>query len=140
MERLTARRCPIRILTQSKKARRAATRSTELEGIIAELWQDALGVDVVGLQVNFFDLGANSLSVAEVATSLRQRLKRDIPLTDFFAYPTIAALAAHLSGMRTAGMEIRRTNEIEVRHGDRHCLGVRGRHPTLSRTKPNEGT
>ena len=71
---------------------------TELEGIIAELWQDALGLDAVGLQVNLFDLGANSLSVAEVATSLRQKLKREISLTDFFAYPTIAALASYLSG------------------------------------------
>ncbi|HUN99607.1 MAG TPA: non-ribosomal peptide synthetase [Bradyrhizobium sp.] len=72
--------------------------STELERIIAELWRDALGLDTVGLWVNLFDLGANSLSVAEVAVSLRQKLKREIPLTDFFAYPTIAALAAHLSG------------------------------------------
>ena len=72
--------------------------STELEGIIVELWKDSLGLDAVGLQVNLFDLGANSLSVAEVATSLRQELKRDIPLTDFFEYPTISALAAHLSG------------------------------------------
>ena len=72
--------------------------STELEGIIVELWKDALGLDAVGLQVNLFDLGANSLSVAEVATSLRQELKRDIPLTDFFEYPTISALAVHLSG------------------------------------------
>jgi acyl carrier protein len=72
--------------------------STDLEGVIAELWQDALGLDGIGLQVNIFDLGANSLSVAEVAISLRERLKREIALTDFFAYPTIAALAAHLSG------------------------------------------
>ncbi|MGC2304755.1 non-ribosomal peptide synthetase [Candidatus Binatus sp.] len=72
--------------------------STEMERIIAELWQDSLALDAVGLQFNLFDLGANSLSVAEVAMSLRQRLKREIPLTDFFAYPTIAALAAHLSG------------------------------------------
>jgi amino acid adenylation domain-containing protein len=72
--------------------------STELERIIAELWQDSLGLDSVGLQVNFFDLGATSLSVAEVATSLRQKLQLEIPLTDFFAYPTITALAAHLSG------------------------------------------
>ena len=71
---------------------------SELERIIAELWQDSLGLDAVGLQVNLFDLGANSLSVAEVATNLKQRLKREIPLTDFFAHPTIAALAAHLSG------------------------------------------
>ena len=71
--------------------------STELERIIAGLWQDSLGLDAVGLQVNLFDLGANSLSVAEVAMSLRQRLKCEIPLTDFFAYPTIAALATYLS-------------------------------------------
>jgi len=72
--------------------------SRDLEGIIAGLWKDALGLDVVGLQVNLFDLGATSLSVAEVATSLRQELRREIPLTDFFAYPTVAALATHLSG------------------------------------------
>ena len=77
---------------------RAGRASSELEGIIAELWQDALGLDAVGLQVNLFDLGANSLSVAEVATSLRQKLKREIALTDFFAYPTIAALASYLTG------------------------------------------
>jgi acyl carrier protein len=69
-----------------------------LEGIIVGLWKDALGLDAVGLQVNLFDLGANSLSVAEVATSLRHELKRDIPLTDFFEHPTISALAVHLSG------------------------------------------
>jgi amino acid adenylation domain-containing protein len=72
--------------------------STELEKVIVELWRDALGLDDVGLRVNLFDLGANSLNVAEVAVSLRQKLRRDIPLTDFFAYPTIAALAAYLSG------------------------------------------
>ena len=33
----------------------------DLERVIAGLWQDALGVDAVGLQVNLFDLGANSL-------------------------------------------------------------------------------
>lgn len=81
--------------TESATGNRAGT---ELEGIIAALWQDSLGLDSVGLQVNFFDLGATSLSVAEVATSLRQKLKLEIPLTDFFAYPTITALAAHLSG------------------------------------------
>ena len=78
---------------------RSGPAATELERVIAELWQDALGLDTVGLKINLFDLGANSLSVAEVATSLRQRLKREIPLTDFFAYPTIAALAAHLGGL-----------------------------------------
>ena len=94
--------------------------STELERVIADLWRDALGVDTVGLKVNLFDLGANSLSVAEVATSLRLRLKREIPLTDFFTYPTINALAAHLSGR----------NGESTDHGDR---GAARRQALLSR-------
>ena len=98
MERSTAKLCPLLVLMELEKAPRIFAASTELETVIAGLWQDALGVDAVGLQVNLFDLGANSLSVAEVAASLRQELKREIPLTDFFAYPTIAALAAHLNG------------------------------------------
>jgi acyl carrier protein len=99
--------------------------STELEAIIAELWQDALALDAVGLRVNLFDLGANSLSVAEVATSLRERLKREIPLTDFFAYPTIAALAAHLSGRNGRNLNSRE-------HSDR---GAARRQALLSRAR-----
>jgi amino acid adenylation domain-containing protein len=76
----------------------SSSAGTDLERVIAELWEDALGLDTVELKVNLFDLGANSLSVAEVATTLRQKLKREIPLTDFFSHPTISALAAHLSG------------------------------------------
>jgi amino acid adenylation domain-containing protein len=102
--------------------------STEFEGIIAELWRDALALDAVGLQVNLFDLGANSLSVAEVATSLRQKLKREIPLTDFFAHPTIAALAAHLSGSNGRDGNTRDVNSKE--HADR---GAARRRALLSR-------
>jgi len=100
--------------------------ATELERVIADLWQDSLGVDSVGLKVNLFDLGANSLSVAEIATSLRLRLKREIPLTDFFSYPTISALAAHLSG---------RSGE-STNHSDR---GTARRQALLSRRRMASG-
>ncbi|MBF6571304.1 MAG: non-ribosomal peptide synthetase [Candidatus Binataceae bacterium] len=79
-------------------AERGGFARTELEGIITEVWREALAIDDVGLHVNLFDLGATSLSVAEAAISLRQKLDREIPLTDLFAYPTIAALASYLSG------------------------------------------
>jgi acyl-coenzyme A synthetase/AMP-(fatty) acid ligase/acyl carrier protein len=101
--------------------------STELERVIADLWQDTLGLDAVELKVNLFDLGANSLSVAEVATSLRQRLKREIPLTDFFTYPTITALAAHLSGR----------NGESANHSDR---GAARRQALLSRGRTSSAT
>jgi amino acid adenylation domain-containing protein len=71
--------------------------SAGLETMIAEVFKEALGIGEVGVQDNFFDLGANSLTVAEVAVALRNILGRDIPLTDLFQYPTIRTLTAYLT-------------------------------------------
>jgi amino acid adenylation domain-containing protein len=74
----------------------------ELERIIAQAWKDALGVDHVGLNENFFDLGAHSLMVAEVHMQLQQLLGRDLSLVDLFQFPTVTALAHQLNGEETA--------------------------------------
>ncbi len=70
----------------------------ELERLIAQVWKEALGVDQVGVNENLFDLGAHSLMVAEVHGQLQQLLGRELSLVDLFQYPTIMALADHLSG------------------------------------------
>jgi acyl-coenzyme A synthetase/AMP-(fatty) acid ligase/acyl carrier protein len=74
----------------------------ELEGAIGQAWKDALGVDSVGLDENFFDLGAHSLMVAEVHMQLQQVLGRELSLVDLFQFPTVTALANHLKGEETA--------------------------------------
>jgi amino acid adenylation domain-containing protein len=74
----------------------------ELERVIAEAWKDALGVDRVGLDENFFDLGAHSLMVAEVHIQLQQVLGRELSLVDLFQFPTVTALAKHLNGEEAA--------------------------------------
>jgi amino acid adenylation domain-containing protein len=74
----------------------------ELERIIADTWKEALGVGQVGLDRNFFDLGAHSLMVAEVHMHLQQILGREISLVDLFQFPTVSALAAHLGGQVAA--------------------------------------
>jgi len=73
-----------------------------LEEAIAREWQEALGVKQVGLNRNFFDLGAHSMMVAEVHMQLQQSLGREISLVDLFQFPTVSALAAHLSGQAVA--------------------------------------
>jgi amino acid adenylation domain-containing protein len=78
-------------------AQRSGTSASELEKEIAAVWQEVLGLETVGLHHNLFDLGATSLTVAEAAASLRYILKRNLRLTDLFAYPTISAFAAYLS-------------------------------------------
>ena len=75
---------------------------TELESVIAQAWQEALGVDQVGLNENFFDFGAHSLMVAEVHIQLQLLLGRELSLVDLFQYPTVTALANHLNGEQAA--------------------------------------
>jgi amino acid adenylation domain-containing protein len=76
---------------------------TDLENTIAQAWKDALGSDQVALDQNLFDLGAHSLMVAEVHMQLQQSLGREISLVDMFQFPTIRALANHLSGHDVSG-------------------------------------
>jgi amino acid adenylation domain-containing protein len=95
---------------------------TEIEQMIAQAWKDALGVDEVGLNENFFDLGAHSLMVAEVHMQLQQMLGREISLVDLFQFPTVATLANHLNGEETAPRLLRRA---ERRLAARHKQGQR---------------
>src|SRR5205814_5377505 len=75
-----------------------------LEETIAALLRDVLRVDRIGIHDNFFDAGAHSLSIVQVQQKLRAILGREIPVVALFQYPTIAALAAHLTpGYPVAG-------------------------------------
>jgi amino acid adenylation domain-containing protein len=76
---------------------------SEIERIIAGVWQDALGITAVGTDDNFFDLGAHSLIVAEVQAKLQEVLGREIGLVDLFQFPTVRALAGHLEGAQQLG-------------------------------------
>jgi len=75
--------------------------NNEIERIVAAAWQDALGVPSVGMNDNFFDLGAHSLTVAEVQAKLQETLGRQIPLVDLFQFSTVNALARHLAGTQS---------------------------------------
>ena len=80
----------------------AVKTGSEMEQIIARAWREALGVAHVDLNENFFDLGAHSLTVAEVQSRLQQDLGREVALVDLFQFSTVAALAAHLDGSQAA--------------------------------------
>ncbi|MDP8984156.1 MAG: amino acid adenylation domain-containing protein [Pseudomonadota bacterium] len=71
---------------------------TALERGIADIWREILHVNHAGLDQNFFDLGGNSIHLADVHSRLQRLLERTFSITDLFAHPTIRSLAAHFSG------------------------------------------
>jgi amino acid adenylation domain-containing protein len=70
----------------------------DLERTIAKVWEEVLGLDQVGMNDNFFDLGGHSLFLLRVHGKLEAALGRRTPMMTLFEYPTIRALAEHLAG------------------------------------------
>ncbi len=73
---------------------------TELEKLVAEVWEARLGQAPIGVRDHFFEeLGGSSLLVASVTSELSRRLAREVPVTMLFEYPTVESLARELSGV-----------------------------------------
>ncbi|WP_438388894.1 amino acid adenylation domain-containing protein [Actinopolyspora saharensis] len=70
--------------------------NTEAERLLTDLWEQALGVERVGVHDNFFELGGHSLLAARIANKLHNVLGQRIELQLFFEFPTVAEMAAHL--------------------------------------------
>jgi acyl carrier protein len=66
----------------------------EIEEAIAGLWQDALGLERVGVTDSFFDLGGHSLVAASLLSMLHQAFRVKLPMRTLFAGPTVRQLAS----------------------------------------------
>ncbi len=65
-----------------------------VEEALCGMWQEVLGVEKIGRTDDFFDIGGNSLRSLQVLTRIRAVFDVDVPVSVFFAGPTIEALAA----------------------------------------------
>ncbi len=70
---------------------------TQIEQEIAQIWQEVLQVEKIGIHDNFFDLGGHSLLMVKVHSKLREKFSRDVSLVEMFRYPTISALVTYFS-------------------------------------------
>jgi acyl transferase domain-containing protein len=68
----------------------------EHEQAIAELWQKSLGINRIGVEDNFFDLGGHSLLGAQLTVEMQQKFKVPVDIGLLFAYPTIATISGVL--------------------------------------------
>lgn len=68
----------------------------ELEAKLAELWQELLGVERVGVEDDFFALGGYSLIAVRLFARVKKLWKLDYPLSLLFEAPSVAALAARM--------------------------------------------
>ena len=109
---------------------------TQMEQVIAGIWQEVLQVDKVGIKDNFFDLGGNSVHVVRIHGKLRELLKVDIPIVKMFNYPTISSLAEFLSEVQNEGDSLQQSHE---RADTRRALRKHRQQSKPKRSESHEG-
>ncbi|MEU4177718.1 amino acid adenylation domain-containing protein [Streptomyces sp. NPDC026589] len=66
-------------------------------GVLAGIWRDVLGVEEIGPDDDFWDLGGNSLYAIRIGTLARERGLPGIPLRQLYLTPTLGALSEALA-------------------------------------------
>ena len=65
---------------------------------IASLWTQVLGLDSVGLDDGFFELGGSSLLATAVVAALRSEFGLALPTSEAYQHPTVRSLAQFIDG------------------------------------------
>ena len=67
-----------------------------VEEKLLDIWTGVLRRKQIGIQDSFFELGGHSLTATQVLSRIRAHFSTEIPVREFFAQPTISALAERI--------------------------------------------
>ncbi len=70
----------------------------DLEKSIAEIWQQVVGTNRVGVNDNFFEIGGTSLKGVQLVALLKKRLNLEISIVNLFENPTISSMVQGFQG------------------------------------------
>jgi acyl carrier protein len=85
-----------------------AAAESEMERQIATVWQEILGIEQVGADDNFFDLGGNSLVGLQLIGRINRDLDMSIPLSCIYEYSTVrrqAEMIEEILMIQAVGMD-----------------------------------
>jgi acyl transferase domain-containing protein/acyl carrier protein len=68
----------------------------ELEQTLVEIIQNFIGIEKVGIDDNFFELGLSSLDLVQIAAKFKKVLEKVVPVVILFKYSTVRALAGYM--------------------------------------------
>ncbi|WP_204112518.1 type I polyketide synthase [Shimia biformata] len=70
----------------------------DIERTLAGFWQELLGVEQVGVEDSFFDLGGHSLIAVRLFAMIKKTWHADFPISVLFEAPTVAGIARLIEG------------------------------------------
>jgi len=98
------RALPAPELADIETATYVAPRTPEEEQL-AQIWQEVLGLERVGIEDDFFALGGHSLLAAQLIARVSRVFGGDVPLRRLFEAPTVATFAEAMLADRVAAMD-----------------------------------
>ena len=81
---------------------------------LAQMWEELLSVQPIGIHDNFFELGGHSLKAVQLAVRIRKQFGYAVPIALFLQNPTIAMLA---TALREQGQEASRSALVKIKAG-----------------------
>ncbi|AUB43294.1 Non-ribosomal peptide synthetase component F (plasmid) [Nostoc flagelliforme CCNUN1] len=69
---------------------------TPVEFVVANLWQQLLNIERVGIYDNYFELGGHSLVAVRLMAQIQRKFGQNLPLAALFQAPTVEKLASVL--------------------------------------------
>ncbi|MBL3646967.1 non-ribosomal peptide synthetase [Bacillus sp. RHFS10] len=73
---------------------------TLIEADLAQIWEDVLHKQKIGIRDDFFQLGGQSLKAAALVSRIHKKLHVELPLSEVFSYPTIESMAVKLMSLK----------------------------------------
>jgi acyl transferase domain-containing protein len=92
-----------------------------------------LDLDAVGVNDNFFELGGNSLLALKTIAEIKKSGQYELPVTAFYKYPTIKAIAAFIKGADKNNVEGKNVLH-EVNNADIAVIAMASRFPGAAST------
>lgn len=66
---------------------------TPAEKSLASIWTKLIGINRIGINDNYFELGGDSLLATQLASQVRNVFEVELPLVELFRHPTLAEMA-----------------------------------------------
>ena len=85
------------------RSRTVSPPRTPLERRLVAIWEAVLGVQPIGVDDGFFEVGGNSLLALELMVRIERELGKTLPLSTLLSAPSVAELAAGLDAATEAG-------------------------------------
>jgi acyl carrier protein len=82
----------------------------EIEQALADIWQELMGIERIGVYDNFFERGGHSLLAMRVISAIRKKLTVSIPVHMLFRFTCISDLSKYIE------LEMPKNNDLKERN------------------------